>query len=213
MNLLTDSTGLTVEKLDVLKHRKIFTTLDFVQANNDKLSSWIGCNVSEIIKIKEKILASNNSKPMRADKLCDIRLHTTVFIESGIEKYSWSNKLLGYHELLIQLLFGNRIDNLLGGGIQSGRITEIYGDSGSGKTHLALQLSANASLKQQHTVSYLTSGEINCQKILKIMEGLDKVNENKKHITYSLRILNPLKNRTGWRFQWESRKNYIHSPQ
>ena len=33
------------------------------------------------------------------------------------------------------------IDKLLGGGFEAGAITEIYGEAGSGKTNLCLQLS------------------------------------------------------------------------
>jgi RecA/RadA recombinase len=32
------------------------------------------------------------------------------------------------------------LDDALGGGILSGTVTEIYGEAGAGKTHLALQL-------------------------------------------------------------------------
>lgn len=35
----------------------------------------------------------------------------------------------------------NPIDNLLNGGIEIGTITQIYGESGSGKTNLCLQIS------------------------------------------------------------------------
>lgn len=88
MNLFSECVSpiLTVGKLEILKSHKIVTSLDFVQTNNDKLANWIECNVSEIIKIKEKILAVNNSKPTRADKLCDLRLQSTVIIKCGIEK-------------------------------------------------------------------------------------------------------------------------------
>lgn len=87
MNLLSESVSplLTKEKLELLKSHKILTTLDFVQYNNDKMANLIVQNVSEIIKIKDKILASNNSKPMRGDKMFDMMLKRTVVINSGIE--------------------------------------------------------------------------------------------------------------------------------
>ncbi|EFX85045.1 hypothetical protein DAPPUDRAFT_314442 [Daphnia pulex] len=53
--------------------------------NNDKMANLIVQNVSEIIKIKDKILASNNSKPMRGDKMYAMMLKRTVVIQSGIE--------------------------------------------------------------------------------------------------------------------------------
>lgn len=64
---------------------------------------------------------------------------------------------------------------MLGGGIQSGQITEIFGDPGSGKTQFALQLSANAAYNHQYAVSIFTTGEVNPERILEIMKGLKKV--------------------------------------
>ena len=88
MNLFSESISplLTVSKLEILKKHKISTSLDFVEYNNDKMANLIGVNVSEIIKIKDSILAGHNSKPIRADKWCDLRLQvSSVIIESGIK--------------------------------------------------------------------------------------------------------------------------------
>lgn len=86
MNLLTESVSpmLTSDKLELLKAHKILNSLDFVQYSNDKIANLIGQNVSEIIKIKDQILAANNSKPLRADKMYEIILKRTVIIKSGI---------------------------------------------------------------------------------------------------------------------------------
>jgi hypothetical protein len=87
MNLLSESVSplLTKDKLELLKSHKILTTLDFVQYNNEKMANLIVQNVSEIIKIKDKILASNNSKPLRGDKMYDMLLKRTIMIHTGIE--------------------------------------------------------------------------------------------------------------------------------
>ena len=75
---------LTAQKLEVLKNHDIKTSLDFVQTNNDKIAHMIGCNVSEIIKIKEAILSLNNSQATRGDKLYDVTLTTTTLVGTGI---------------------------------------------------------------------------------------------------------------------------------
>lgn len=77
----------TAEKLDVLKSHKVVTSLDFLQYNNERLTSIMGITVSDVIKIKEKILESNNIQPLRADKLCDLRLQSTLLLASGISEY------------------------------------------------------------------------------------------------------------------------------
>ena len=61
------------------------------------------------------------------------------------------------------------------GGIPSGRLVEVYGDSGSGKTQLAMQLSANTALKLCYEVCYITTGDANPKRILEIMQSLVKV--------------------------------------
>ena len=75
-------------------------------------------------------------------------------------------------------MYQDRVDKLLGGAIQSGRLTEIYGDSCSGKTQFAFQLSANASLNSSLSVCFLTSGEANPKQILQFMHRLNKVSQS-----------------------------------
>ncbi|KAI9562068.1 putative RAD51D [Daphnia sinensis] len=154
MNLISESISplLTLDKLELLKAHKVLTTLDFVQYNNDKIANLIGQNVSEIIKIKDQILAANNSKPLRADKLYEMILKRTTIIKSGIDM----------------------VDKMLDGGIPSGRLVEVFGESGSGKTQFALQLTANTALKQQHPVCYLTTSDAKAERIMDIMHGLQK---------------------------------------
>lgn len=88
MDLLSANVNrvLTSEKLDVLRNNKIKTSLEFLQANNDKIGLLLGCNIGEIIKIKETILELNNSKPIRGSNLYKICLHNTFVLKSGIEE-------------------------------------------------------------------------------------------------------------------------------
>ncbi len=66
------------------------------------------------------------------------------------------------------------LDELLGGGISAGTITDISGPGGSGKTQLAMQISLNS--LQQSTVLYQdTSGGFRPERMLEMikMRGLD----------------------------------------
>ena len=74
----------TLEKLEILKKNQIIKSLDFLQCHNDKIRAYLGVNLSEVIKMKEKILLSNNCKPIRADKLCDFVIKRTTSLETGI---------------------------------------------------------------------------------------------------------------------------------
>jgi DNA repair protein RadB len=50
------------------------------------------------------------------------------------------------------------LDELLGGGIESGSLTSLYGEAGSGKTNVCLQLARNVVLKGKKVVFIDTEG-------------------------------------------------------
>lgn len=52
----------------------------------------------------------------------------------------------------------NSIDSLLGGGIESGVVTEFFGKGGSGKTNICLQLAKNTALKDKKSIYIDTEG-------------------------------------------------------
>jgi DNA repair protein RadB len=59
------------------------------------------------------------------------------------------------------------IDNLLGGGFEAGAITEIYGEAGSGKTNMCLQLAKNV-IKSGKKVIYIDSEGLSRDRIQQI---------------------------------------------
>jgi DNA repair protein RadB len=59
------------------------------------------------------------------------------------------------------------IDNLLGGGFEAGAITEIYGEAGSGKTNVCLQLARNV-IKSGKKVIYIDSEGLSRDRIQQI---------------------------------------------
>lgn len=64
------------------------------------------------------------------------------------------------------------LDDLLGGGIEKGSITEIYGEPGSGKTNLCLQASREcASIGKK--VAYIYSGGLSLERLKQVCEGED----------------------------------------
>jgi len=68
-----------------------------------------------------------------------------------------------------------KLDNILGGGIRNGTITDIFGASGTGKTHLALQIMVN-SLLEGDTIFYQdTTGTFRPERLLDLFKpkGLD----------------------------------------
>ena len=60
------------------------------------------------------------------------------------------------------------VDALLGGGIQTGMITDIYGESGSGKSQLCFTLCANCSKYSAKTLFIDTVGTFRPERIMEI---------------------------------------------
>lgn len=60
------------------------------------------------------------------------------------------------------------IDSLLGGGIETGTITQLYGASGTGKTTLCLMFAKNAS--KQHKVAYIDTEGLSAERVRQIFK-------------------------------------------
>jgi RecA/RadA recombinase len=62
----------------------------------------------------------------------------------------------------------NAIDSLLGGGIHTGMITDIYGESGSGKSQMCFTLSANCAKEGASSLFIDTAGTFRPERIVEI---------------------------------------------
>lgn len=71
-----------------------------------------------------------------------------------------------------------KLDQFLGGGIQNGTITDIFGSNGSGKTQFVIQLSINSLEQGGHVYLQDTTGEFRPERMLQIMK--------KRNINHSL---------------------------
>jgi len=63
-----------------------------------------------------------------------------------------------------------KLDNLLGGGIAAGTITDIFGSNGTGKTQIAMQICVN-SIKDGKIVYQDTSGSFRPERILQLIKS------------------------------------------
>jgi len=64
------------------------------------------------------------------------------------------------------------LDDLLGGGIESNTITEVYGEAGSGKTNLCLQVSREC-VASGKKVAYIDTESVSIERIGQICKGYD----------------------------------------
>src|SRR5919109_4330213 len=70
------------------------------------------------------------------------------------------------------------IDSLLGGGVHRGMITDVYGESGSGKSQLCFTLCANCAKQGATTLFIDTAGTFRPERVMEIsssQEVLEKI--------------------------------------
>jgi len=70
-------------------------------------------------------------------------------------------------------------DELLGGGVEAGAITLLYGEAGTGKTNFCLQLAREATLHSKGKVAYVDSEGVSMERLSQIAgEQAQKVAKN-----------------------------------
>lgn len=77
-------------------------------------------------------------------------------------------KALNNLEKASKIPTGCSIDNLLGGGIEKGNLTQFYGPPGSGKTNIALKLAVQCAMDGGKVVYIDTEGGISIERIKQI---------------------------------------------
>lgn len=71
-----------------------------------------------------------------------------------------------------------RLDDLLGGGVEAGAVTELYGEAGSGKTNVCLQLAANA-VRRGLRVAYIDTEGVSMERLRQIAgDDFEEVSES-----------------------------------
>ncbi len=116
--LIEDADWIPKETAKVLKEAGIISILDLALAPPDFLLKQ-GIASESAVNITEKAVGE-------------------------IKHLQRGSSLLGKGEQRRKISTGSSsLDNLLGGGVSSGRVTEVYGESGAGKTQLCFQLCVN----------------------------------------------------------------------
>lgn len=70
------------------------------------------------------------------------------------------------------------LDQILGGGVEPGAVTELYGEAGSGKTNLCLQLATRA-VRHGHRVAYIDTEGVSLERLEQIAgDDFEKIAES-----------------------------------
>ena len=71
----------------------------------------------------------------------------------------------------------SQFDRLLGGGIESGSVTLLYGEAGAGKTNVCLQIARNVAI-QGKKVAYIDTEGLSSDRLLQVFAGNEESIKN-----------------------------------
>ena len=71
----------------------------------------------------------------------------------------------------------SQFDRLLGGGIESGSVTLLYGEAGAGKTNVCLQLARNMAINGKR-VAYIDSEGLSSDRLAQVFAGNEQSMKN-----------------------------------
>ncbi|KAI4502791.1 hypothetical protein M0802_001835 [Mischocyttarus mexicanus] len=133
--------------IERLRHKKIFTVIDFIIEDQEKLRTITNLSFKEVIDIKKNF----------TDKFGGIIKRPSVL---------WKLEQLNTVRTKIRSL-----DDLLGGGLNPGQIYEVCGLSSSGKTQLCLTIASNITLLSNSLVRYIdTKGDFFSSRVETILK-------------------------------------------
>lgn len=132
---LADVEGIGAIRLKKLNEAGIFLAEDLVIIGTNELKDRINMDYDVCVDIIDKARKSLDDNGIIAKAKLSAR------------------DLLKFRKKIIQYLTTDspNLDSILGGGIQTGSITEVYGEFGCGKTQLAMVLSITAQLPKNRT--------------------------------------------------------------
>ncbi|KAK3922940.1 DNA repair protein RAD51-like protein 4 [Frankliniella fusca] len=124
---------LTKAAIENLGQRKIYSIVDVLQEDPKKLAAISKLDFKDIVTLRQTLLTNFCPFPRQGLDAYNELLSQCSYLPSGIESF----------------------DKLLGGGFLTGRVYEVCGVSGSGKTQLCLTVATNVALKLKKTVHFV----------------------------------------------------------
>ncbi|XP_076627755.1 rad51 recombinase D [Colletes latitarsis] len=121
-----------------LRSKHICTVSHFINENSEKLATFSGLSLKDILDLKRNILRKCGGVIRCASDLLSVELNNIIC--SDLES----------------------LDNLLKGGFYPGQIYEVCGISSSGKTQLCLTIASNIALRPNSLVQYIDTKKDFC---------------------------------------------------
>lgn len=127
------SPELTAPLVEKFRAAGIRTVVDFLSCEREELAGRTGLPYRDVIRIRRSLVAIFEPKPQNGADAYQKLLASTAIFSTG-------SRLL---------------DDVIGGGIYTGRITEVVGASTSGKTQLCHSLAVHTVLQSHFDVAYV----------------------------------------------------------
>ncbi|XP_046830927.1 DNA repair protein RAD51 homolog 4-like [Vespa crabro] len=151
--------------IERLREKKIFTVIDFILEDQDKLRIATNLSFKEVMDIKKNLTE---------------KFGGVVKKPSNLWKLEQSNVICTKIKSL---------DDLLGGGLNPGQIYEICGVSSSGKTQLCLTIASNIALLPNNLVRYIdTKGDFFASRVETILKHKTNNEEEMNKAMEQIRI-------------------------
>ncbi|KAE8751054.1 hypothetical protein FOCC_FOCC002139 [Frankliniella occidentalis] len=147
---------LTKAAIENLGQRKIYSVVDVLQEDPKKLASISKLDFKDVIVLRQTLITNFSPFPRQGLDAYNELLSQCSYLSSGIES----------------------LDSLLGGGFLTGKVYEICGVSGSGKTQLCLTVAANVALRMKKSVHFIdTKLDFSGKRIHSILEAKESNEE------------------------------------
>jgi len=141
---------LTPENVKILKGYHISSVQDFLSLDPEKLVNILDISYTQVVKLHDDIFISLVGAPESSFEIFSKLRRNEVVIKSGALK----------------------LDNILSqGGFKTGRVYEIFGQAGSGKTQLCFSVAVEGLIKGMEVCYVDTKNDLVPQRILQILQA------------------------------------------
>ncbi|KAH9513953.1 DNA repair protein rad51d [Bulinus truncatus] len=137
-------TALTVDAAEKLKACGIKTVIDFITRDIEVLSQETLIPYKDLCSIQKVLLAEYSAFPMLASSLYDKAISSLMILSTSCQS----------------------LDELLDGGLYTGELTELAGDTITGKTRICMWCAAVTVLVGNHSVVYIDTSSSFCAEYL-----------------------------------------------
>ncbi|XP_029642671.1 DNA repair protein RAD51 homolog 4-like isoform X2 [Octopus sinensis] len=148
--------GMTEEVVRALNAANIRNLVEFIDAELEELVHTSGISYKELVALRRVVLAEFSAFPLQASDIYRKLIKSAAILCTGCI----------------------RLDQLLDGGLYTGEMTEIVGDSAVGKTQVCLSVTASVAKETKQNILYIdASATFSAERIREMVSVEDEESE------------------------------------